>query len=77
MSAGERAADLTRQMLAFAGKGQFVIEPVDLSKAIQEIAELLAASAAEAGATEHAAGATTCRPWRPICGRSSSSSSTW
>ena len=44
VSAGERAADLTRQMLAFAGKGQFVIEPVDLSKVIQEIGELLAAT---------------------------------
>lgn len=44
VTAGERAADLTRQMLAFAGKGQFVLEPVDFSKAIQEIAELLAAT---------------------------------
>ncbi len=44
VSAGERAADLTRQMLAFAGKGQFVVEPVDLSKAIQDIGELLAAT---------------------------------
>jgi PAS domain S-box-containing protein len=44
VNAGERAADLTRQMLAFAGKGQFVVEPVDLSKAIQDIGELLAAT---------------------------------
>lgn len=44
VTAGERAADLTRQMLAFAGKGQFVIEPVDLSRAIHEISELLAAT---------------------------------
>jgi PAS domain S-box-containing protein len=44
VTAGERAADLTRQMLAFAGKGQFVVEPVDLSKAIQDIGELLAAT---------------------------------
>jgi PAS domain S-box-containing protein len=44
VTAGERAADLTRQMLAFAGKGQFVIEPVDLSKAVQDISELLAAT---------------------------------
>jgi PAS domain S-box-containing protein len=44
VAAGERAADLTRQMLAFAGKGQFVIEPVDLSKAIQNMAELLGAT---------------------------------
>jgi PAS domain S-box-containing protein len=44
VTAAERAADLTRQMLAFAGKGQFVIEPVDLSKAIQDIGELLGAT---------------------------------
>jgi PAS domain S-box-containing protein len=44
VTAGERAADLTRQMLAFAGKGQFVIEPVDLTRAIEEIDELLAAT---------------------------------
>lgn len=41
VNASERAADLTRQMLAFAGKGRFVIEPVDLSRAIEDIAELL------------------------------------
>jgi PAS domain S-box-containing protein len=44
VTAGERAADLTRQMLAFAGKGQFVIEPVDFSRAIQDVSELLAAT---------------------------------
>lgn len=44
VTAGERAADLTRQMLAFAGKGQFVVEPVDFSRSIQEVSELLAAT---------------------------------
>jgi two-component system, cell cycle sensor histidine kinase and response regulator CckA len=44
VTAGERAADLTRQMLAFADKGQFVLEPVHFSRAIQEISELLAAT---------------------------------
>ncbi|HLH15842.1 MAG TPA: response regulator [Bryobacteraceae bacterium] len=44
VKSSERAADLTRQMLAFAGKGQFVLEPVDISHAIQDIAELLGAS---------------------------------
>jgi PAS domain S-box-containing protein len=44
VAAGERAADLTRQMLAFAGKGQIAIEAVDLSQAIQDISELLAAT---------------------------------
>jgi signal transduction histidine kinase len=44
MRASERAADLTRQVLAFAGKGQFVVEAVDLSESIRGIAELLCAS---------------------------------
>ena len=57
VSAGERAADLTRQMLAFAGKGQFVIEPVDLSKAIQDVGELLAATLPKPAQAEARAGA--------------------
>jgi PAS domain S-box-containing protein len=44
VKSSERAADLTRQMLAFAGKGQFVLEAVDVSQAVQSIAELLGAS---------------------------------
>jgi CheY-like chemotaxis protein len=42
--AAERAADLTRQMLAFAGKGRFVVEIVDLKTIIQENLTLLRAS---------------------------------
>lgn len=38
---GERAAQLTRQMLAYAGKGQFVIEPVQLSRLLPEISSLV------------------------------------
>src|SRR5947207_6406284 len=37
VSASERAADLTGQLLAYAGKGKFRIEPVDLSFLIREI----------------------------------------
>ncbi|HEY1340558.1 MAG TPA: response regulator, partial [Bryobacteraceae bacterium] len=44
VNATERAADLTRQILAFAGKGQFVIEPVDLSRAIEDLKGLLETS---------------------------------
>ena len=44
LSCVARAADLTRQLLAYAGKGAFVIRPLDLSKEIAEIVELLRAS---------------------------------
>ena len=40
-SAAERAADLTRQMLAYSGRGRFVVETIDLSEVVQEMAQLL------------------------------------
>jgi CheY-like chemotaxis protein len=42
--AAERAADLTQQMLAFAGKGRFVIETLDLKALVHENLALLRAS---------------------------------
>ncbi len=36
-----RAAELTNQMLAYSGKGQFVVEPLNLSKIVEEMAHLL------------------------------------
>ncbi len=39
--ASERAADLTRQMLAFAGKGRFQISRTDLSMLVREILRLV------------------------------------
>jgi len=39
-----RAADLTRQMLAYAGGGQFMPEAVDLSRTIERIDQLLQSS---------------------------------
>jgi signal transduction histidine kinase/ActR/RegA family two-component response regulator len=39
--AAQRAADLTRQLLAYAGKGRFVIESVDASAVVTEMAALL------------------------------------
>lgn len=36
-----RAADLVQQMLAFAGKGKFVVQPLDLSDLVREMAGLL------------------------------------
>ena len=44
LKASERAADLTRQLLAYAGKGQFVIQEVDLCKLVTEVSTLIRAS---------------------------------
>jgi PAS domain S-box-containing protein len=38
---GEQAAHLTRQMLAYAGKGQFVVEPLNLSDLVPEMTGLV------------------------------------
>jgi PAS domain S-box-containing protein len=42
--ASRRAADLARQMLAYSGRGQFVIEPMNLNDLIREMVELLEVS---------------------------------
>jgi two-component system cell cycle sensor histidine kinase/response regulator CckA len=44
IAASERAADLTRQLLAYAGKGRFVIQPVDLCRLVTEVSTLIRAS---------------------------------
>ncbi len=42
--AAERAAKLTRQMLAYAGRSSFALESFDLNSVIREMAELIAVS---------------------------------
>ena len=42
--ASTRAADLARQMLAYSGKGRFLVEELDLQKLVEEIAHLLEVS---------------------------------
>jgi PAS domain S-box-containing protein len=42
--AASRAADLTRQMLAFSGRGQFSVSRVDLSRQVEAMANLLESS---------------------------------
>ncbi len=37
----ERAADLSRQMLAYSGRGSFIIEPIDLNDLVTEMVHLL------------------------------------
>ena len=43
-TAAKRAADLARQMLAYSGKGRFVVEPIDIGEVAKEIGHLLVAS---------------------------------
>ncbi len=45
-AAGRRAADLIRQLLAYSGKGQFIIEPIDLSRLVEEMTHLLSTAIA-------------------------------
>jgi two-component system, cell cycle sensor histidine kinase and response regulator CckA len=44
LAASERAADLTRQLLAYAGKGRFVVQTVDVCKLVSEVSTLIRAS---------------------------------
>ena len=44
IAASERAADLTRQLLAYAGKGRFHIQPTNLSHLVRDITELIRTS---------------------------------
>ena len=48
--AAKRAADLTRQMLAYSGRGRFVAESIDLSELVAAVAHLLEASASKLSA---------------------------
>ncbi len=43
-TAAHRAADLCRQMLAYSGKGQFVVQLVDVNELISEMSQLLRVS---------------------------------
>ena len=42
--AAQRATELTRQMLAYSGRGKFVVEPVDLAELVRQMSQLLEVS---------------------------------
>ena len=46
-TAALRAAELTRQLLAYAGKGQFFVGPVHLSQLVEEMGHLLSTAVAK------------------------------
>jgi PAS domain S-box-containing protein len=50
--ASTRAAELCQQMLAYAGKGRFIVEPIDLSGLVEDTAKLLDLSVGRRAALE-------------------------
>jgi signal transduction histidine kinase/CheY-like chemotaxis protein len=44
VDASERAAHLTKQLLAYAGKGRFVVQAMDLSGAVRDVSHLIQSS---------------------------------
>ncbi len=42
--AAQRAADLARQMLAYSGKGRFIVQPLSLSEVVEEMGHILEVS---------------------------------
>ena len=45
----DRAAKLAEQMLAYSGKGQFIVEPTDISEVVEGLAGLLEAAIGKGG----------------------------
>jgi two-component system cell cycle sensor histidine kinase/response regulator CckA len=52
--AGRRAADLTGQMLAYSGKGRFVVQETDINDLVQDMASLLESSKGDRGELSYA-----------------------
>src|SRR5690606_3960857 len=48
----QRAADLCKQLLAYAGKGRFNVQPLDLSHLVEEMSHLLVLSITQKAALE-------------------------
>ncbi len=48
VASADTAASLTKQMLAYSGKGRFVVEPLDLSALVEESADLLGVTISKA-----------------------------
>ena len=50
--AAQRAAELTRQLLAYAGKGRYVVERADLTRAVDDMSVLLRSAIVRSAAVE-------------------------
>ncbi|HPO17194.1 MAG TPA: PAS domain S-box protein [Candidatus Hydrogenedentes bacterium] len=56
VTTAQRAADLAKQMLAYSGKGQFLVESLDLSSVVNEMAHLLSVSVSKKAAVKYQLG---------------------
>lgn len=56
VTTAQRAADLAKQMLAYSGKGQFLVESMDLSSVVHEMAHLLSVSISKKAAIKYQLG---------------------
>ena len=56
MDGAQKAADLTRQLLAYAGKGRFVVRELDLSALVEEMSDLIRVSVPRHITVEHKLG---------------------
>lgn len=54
IDAAERAAELVREMLAYSGRGHFLVEPVNLSVLTRDMAHLLESSISKRAVLEYA-----------------------
>ncbi len=52
MLAGKRAAELTRQMLAYSGRGRFVIAEIDLTQLVNHLSDLVKVSVSKTARVE-------------------------
>ena len=52
--AAQRAAELCKQMLAYSGKGRFIVQQLDLSAVVRETADLLQVSASKNAVVKYA-----------------------
>ncbi len=52
-TAAERAAGLANQLLAYSGRGKFLVEPIDLSDLVEEMAHLVGVSVSKNAVVEY------------------------
>jgi CheY-like chemotaxis protein len=52
-AAAQRAAELANQMLSYSGRGRFVVEPIDLSRLVEETGQLLSTAVSKRAAVRY------------------------